>query len=159
MEICCFICHRSVLSVSVCLWVCRRSDTTRSPNAGLISVDAQPTLAQYWFNVSCSPTFKRHWRGGGVCYVHSIPPAWSTQVLTRTEWILASHAACKWDGVYSDWACWGFSQKFHVIIENNYYFLRFGIWDSVQSPVTKCPHLYLNCSRACGQHRRRWPNI
>ena len=36
------------------------------------------------------PTFKRHW--GGVCYVYSIPPAWSTQILTRTEWILASPA-------------------------------------------------------------------
>ena len=28
-------------------------------------------------------------------------------------------------------------------------FLRLWVSDPVQSPVTKCPHLYLNCRRAC----------
>ena len=29
------------------------------------------------------------------------------------------------------------------------FFLRLWVSDPVQSPVTKCPHLYLNCRRAC----------
>ena len=58
--------------------------------------------------------------------------------------------ACNWDGVcvHSDRACWEFSQKFHAVTENNI-FLRLWVSDPVQSPVTKCPHLYLNCRRAC----------
>ena len=36
------------------------------------------------------------------------------------------------------------SLKFHVIIENNFRTLGS---DPVQSLVTKCPHLYLNCRR------------
>ena len=58
--------------------------------------------------------------------------------------------ACNWDGVcvYSDRACWEFSQKFHAVIKVS--FLRLWVSDPVQSPVTKCPHLYLNC-------RRAWP--
>ena len=34
------------------------------------------------------------------------------------------------------------------------YFLRLWVSDPVQSPVTKCPLLYLNCRRAC-LHRGR----
>ena len=65
--------------------------------------------------------------------------------------------AGNWDGVYSDRACWGFSQKFHVMIY--LFFSRLWISDPVQPPVTKCPHLYLNCSQACSQHRNAGPTF
>ena len=61
--------------------------------------------------------------------------------------------ACNWDGVcaYSDRACWEFSQKFHAVMKVS--FLRLWVSDPVQSPVTKCPHLYLNCRRV-GIHQQ-----
>ena len=163
-----FVC--SVCPLSLCLRVlsCRRWNTRRGPNAGLMlahrlrrwanistvlgycvafgvtqnvgqrhrrRANINPALFQsivlnsrQYVGVTCIspmpghcvrrwPTFKRHW--GGVCYMHAMSPAW---ILTGTEWILTSPALCNWDGVYSDRACLGFSQKFHVIIENIFFF-------------------------------------
>ena len=73
-------------------------------------------------------------------------PDWHMQALTQFTGALDT-LAYNWDGVcvYSDRACWEFRQ-FHAVTENK---TSFKLWvsDPVQSPVTKCPHLYLNCRR------------
>ena len=39
-----------------------------------------------------------------------------------------------------------------VMLSQKIFFFKTQVSDPVQSPVTKCPHLYLNCRRACYAH-------
>ena len=57
----------------------------------------------------------------------------------------------------------GGSAKSFMLSLQIYIFFKLCILDPVQSLVTKCPHLYLNCSRACGlmlgQLGQHWVNM